>query len=551
MYKNILFLQLALVMLLGYSCKKDENKGDFSSSANSVYVTFADGSGFFNPGQSTPYGDTIKFVFPTHYPAASNNLINISAMKIKANEPTTVKTVAGGSDQVDLTKPTEIIIRSADGSERKHILIGEIRKSNEAIITSFNLPAANLTGFLLESQKIVGLVAGGADITNQVPTIAISAHAIISPAVNLAQDFSKPVVYTVTAENGKSVQYTVKPITPQKEASGIRAGSMKLLWTKSLVELGISGTDNFTTSIAATDDHLVVNTRGALNKYLNRFTGEVAGTMNMTGITSVNFQNFFATSDEAGHILISNLTNVVGNSLFIYKYNSAADQAPVKFIEYPGLAAGQQLGRKMSVKGDLSKNALIFVAASNSDNSILRWQVVNGNLVSQTPTIFRYTGSKTWTVMADVISEGPALTDKMYLSAQAGDIACMDPSGASLSQVDVTASGFNLSHSLDFAAFNNAKYLAVVNVSTNIAGNGYLYNVTNPLLLSTPPTSADYGKVMVFKSSMMTTAANGNLTGDVALKVSKDGYKMIMYVLITNGSIAAYEFDCIDLSSIK
>lgn len=551
MYKNILLLQLTLVLLLGYSCKKDENKGDFSYSANAVYLTFADGTGFFNPEYPTPYGDTIRFVFPTHYPAASNNSISINAMKIKANEPTTVKIVDGGTDQVDLTKPTAIVIRSADGSERRHILVGEIRKSNEAVITGFNLPSANLSGFLLESQKIVGLVAGGADLSNQVPVISITPHATISPAVNVAQDFSKPVVYTVTAESGKTVQYTVKPITPPKATSGIRAGSMKLLWTKSLVELGISGTDNFTTSIAATDEHLVVNTRGALNKYLNRFTGEVLGTMNMTGITSVNFQNFFAASDDAGHILISNLTNVVGNSLFIYKYNSATDQAPVKFIEYPGLLTGQQLGRKMSVKGDLNKNALIFVAASNSDNSILRWQVVNGNLVSQTPVVFRYSGSKTWTVMADVISEGPALTDKMYVSSQAGDIAAMDANGVSLSQVDVTASGFNVSHSLDFAEFNNARYLAVVNVSTNIAGNGYLYNVTNPLLLSTPLSSADYSKVMVFKSPMMTTAANGNLTGDVALKVSKDGYKMILYVLITNGSIAAYEFDCIDLSTVK
>ncbi|SMD13234.1 DUF5018 domain-containing protein [Pedobacter nyackensis] len=551
MYKHIIFLFMVLTMILGYSCKKEAHKGDFSGSANSVYVTFADGSGFFNPERATPYGDTIKFVFSTHFPAESNNLINITSMKVKANDPTTVRAVSGSPDQVDLTKPTEIIVRSADGTDRKHILIGEIRKSSEAVITSFNLPAANLTGFLVESKKIVGLVAGGGNLTNQVPTIVITPHATISPAITVAQDFSKPVVYTVTAENGRSVQYTVKPVSPQKAASGIRSGSMKLLWTKSLTELGISGTNNFTTSIAATDDYLVVNTRETINKYLNRFTGEVVGAMNMTGINAVTFQNFFATSDEAGHILISNLTTTVGNSLFIYKYNSAGDQAPVKFIAYPGLVAGQQLGRKMSVKGDLSKNALIFVAASNSDNSILRWQVVNGALVSQSPTIFRYGGSKNWTVMADVISEGPNLTDKMFLSSQAGDIGYMAANGAPLSQIDIAGSGFNVSHSLDFAEFNNAKYLAVVNLSTNLAGNGYLYNVTNPLLLSTPPSSADYSKVMVFKSPMITSAANGNLTGDVALKVSKDGYKMIMYVLITNGSIAAYEFDCIDLNSIE
>nr|WP_121269196.1 DUF5018 domain-containing protein [Pedobacter schmidteae] len=551
MKRSISLLQMVIAILLAGSCKKEVVKGDFSGSANAIYATFDDGSGFFNPEQRSPYGDTIKFVFTTHYPAASDNPINISTMRLKANNPVTVRVLATSAEQVDLNKPTEVMVRWADGTEHKHIVIGEIRKSNEAMITSFNLPGVNLNGFLAEPQKVVGLVPAGADISNQIPAVTITPHAKISPAVTLAQDFSKPVTYTVTAENGRTVQYVVKPVNPQKAISGIRAGSMKLLWTKNLADLGINNVDNFTTSIAATDDYLVVNTRGALNKYLNRFTGTVEGTMNMTAIHAVNFQNFFATSDEAGHILISNLTTTVGNSLFIYKYNSVTDQAPVKFIEYPGLVAGQQLGRKMSVKGDLNKNALIFVAASNADNSILRWQVLNGALVSQTPTILRYGGSKTWTVMADVISTGTSLTDNMFLSSQLGDIAAMNAGGTPLSQVDVAVSGFNLSHSLDLAEFNNAKYLSVINISTNIAGNGYLYDVTNPLLLSTAPSSPDYSKVLTFKSPMIASNANGNLTGDVALKVSKDGYKMILYVLITNGSIAAYEFDCIDLSSIK
>lgn len=547
MNKYISFLLATMVVMLGYSCKKEENKGDFSASTNSVYATFENGSGFFNPERATPYGDTIKFIFPTHFPAESDNIINISAMKIKVNAPTTIS----GPDLYDLTKPTQVTITAADGTKSTHIVIGETRKSSEAAITSFSLPAANLNGYLVESGKLIGLIAAGIDITNQIPSIAITPHATISPALNLAQDFSKPVTYTVTAENGKVVQYTVKPVTPQKAELGIRAGSMKLLWTKTLTELGIDPANSLTTSIASTDKYLVVNTREVSNKYLDRFTGNVAGAMNMTAIHGVNFKNFFATSDDAGHLLISNLTNVVGNSLFIYKYNNPADQNPVKFIEYTGLVAGQQLGRKMSVKGDLTKNALIFVTASNSDNSILRWQVVNGALVSQIPTIIKYGGSTKWTVMADVISTGASLSDPMFLSSQAGDIAYMNATGTPLSQLNVSAAGFNVSHSLDYAEFNKAKYLAVVNVSTTLLGNGYLFNVTDPLLLSTSPTSATYPNVMVFKSPLMTTLANGNQTGDVALQVSDDGYKMVMYVMITNGRIEAYEFDCIDLNSIK
>lgn len=550
MYKNILILSLVIAMLLNYSCKKDENKGDFSASANSVYLTFSDGSGFFNPEMATPYADTIKFVFSTHFPVASNNPINISAMTIKANEPTTVRVVSSGSDQVDLTKPTEIMIRSADGTERKHILVGEIRKSNEAVITSFALPSVNLTGFLLESQKIVGIVSGGAGLTGQVPVLTITPHATISPAATVAQDFSKPVTYTVTAENGNTVQYVVKPITPQKVTSGIRPGSQRLLWTKSLVELGINGIDHFTTSIAVTDNYLAVNTRAAANKYLDRYTGALLGTMVPTPVLSTQFPNFFATSDEAGHILVSNLVNGLPNTLYVYKYNDVTDLAPVKFIEWPSTA--YLAGRKVSIKGDLNKNALIFMGSANSNNTILRWQVVNGILLSQTPTPITYGGTKIWTLMADAIATGTNLTDHLFVAGQASDLAYVNgATGQPMSTVDLAASGIVTTHSLDYTEFNNARYLAAVNVSSNIAGNAFLYNVTDPLLLSTAPSSASYNSICVFKSPVLANVANGNFTGDVALKVSKDGYKMILYVLITNGSIAAYEFDCIDLSSIK
>jgi hypothetical protein len=550
MYKNISFLHIAVALLLMLSCKKEEVKQDFSASANAVYITFSDGSGFFSPEKATPYGDTIRFVFSTNYPVATNTPINITSMKIKANAPTTVKVAATGSDIADLTRPTEIIVRSADGTERKHILVGEIRKSNEAMITSFALPSVNITGFLLESQKIVGLVSGGANLVNQVPVLTITPHATISPAITVAQDFSKPVTYTVTAENGTSVQYVVKSITPQRVASGIRAGSQKLLWTKSLVELGINGIDNFTTSIAVTENYLMVNTRTAANKYLDRYTGALLGTVTPTPVLSTQFPNFFATSDETGHILVTNLVNGLPNTLYVYKYNDATDLAPVKFIEWPSTA--YLAGRKMSVKGDLNKNALIFMGAPNSNNTILRWQVVNGALVSQIPTLITYGGSKIWTLMGDVIATGTNLTDNLFVAGQSSDLAYMNvATGQPISTVDLTASGIAITHSIDYTEFNSARYLAAINVGSTITCNAFLYNVTDPLLLSTPPSAANYNSVCVFKSPVLVNVANGNLTGDVALKVSKDGYKMIMYVLITNGSIAAYEFDCIDLTSIR
>ncbi|MBI4646725.1 MAG: DUF5018 domain-containing protein [Bacteroidia bacterium] len=52
-------------------------------------------------------------------------------------------------------------------------------------------------------------VAEGTNLTNLVPTIAVSTGATISPASSVAQDFTNPVIYMVTAENGTIKSWTV------------------------------------------------------------------------------------------------------------------------------------------------------------------------------------------------------------------------------------------------------------------------------------------------------------------------------------------------------
>ena len=52
-------------------------------------------------------------------------------------------------------------------------------------------------------------VVAGTDVTKLVPTILLPDFATVSPASGVAQDFSKPVVYTVTAEDGTKQAYTV------------------------------------------------------------------------------------------------------------------------------------------------------------------------------------------------------------------------------------------------------------------------------------------------------------------------------------------------------
>lgn len=92
--------------------------------------------------------------------------------------------------------------------------------SAEKSIISFKLAALSpeVIGTINETSKTVNLVApAGTEITALSPTITISAKAKITPASGEAQDFTEPVVYTVTAENGTKSEYTVA-VTVEKVA---------------------------------------------------------------------------------------------------------------------------------------------------------------------------------------------------------------------------------------------------------------------------------------------------------------------------------------------
>jgi hypothetical protein len=52
-------------------------------------------------------------------------------------------------------------------------------------------------------------VPAGTDLSSLVPTITISDHATVEPASGVAQNFTNPVTYRVTAQDGSRQDYTV------------------------------------------------------------------------------------------------------------------------------------------------------------------------------------------------------------------------------------------------------------------------------------------------------------------------------------------------------
>lgn len=67
-------------------------------------------------------------------------------------------------------------------------------------------------------------VAFGVDISQLIPTIEISPRATVSPASGLQQDFSGPVVYTVTAEDGTTKTFSTSVATAAAPYLGTWSG---------------------------------------------------------------------------------------------------------------------------------------------------------------------------------------------------------------------------------------------------------------------------------------------------------------------------------------
>jgi hypothetical protein len=83
-------------------------------------------------------------------------------------------------------------------------------ESDAKAILTFDFADPEATGVVDEAGKTVAItVPFGTDVTGLVPTITISPDASISPNTGVAEDFSEPVTYTVTAEDLTPEEYVV------------------------------------------------------------------------------------------------------------------------------------------------------------------------------------------------------------------------------------------------------------------------------------------------------------------------------------------------------
>lgn len=127
----------------------------------------------------------------------------------------------------DFTNPVVYVVTAEDGTNKVYTVILEVKepvivvpKSDDNDIDEFVFQDIFIKGQLTGNQ-IAASVPFGTDISSLKVDLDVHPKATVNPDPNQAQDFSSPVVYTVTAENGEQQSYTVTTTTQQQDV-GIR-----------------------------------------------------------------------------------------------------------------------------------------------------------------------------------------------------------------------------------------------------------------------------------------------------------------------------------------
>lgn len=550
MKKNIFPILLTLAMILGItSCQHPEELLPSTSrnGINGITASFPNDDRDENAFTSeVDYANhVITVVVPYNYPKNSNNVItkeHLKDMIVKANLDDNVY-VTPKLLRMDLSKENNITIIDQVKNKIDYKVIAEIRKSDKCEITEFSLSTLNLTGVIDNTNKTISIISLET-LGNVLADVSISHGATISPDPRTTElNYDVEQELTVTAQNGTTqAVYTVRKTIPEKVAAGIRGGSGKLLWARKLTDVGIT-TPHITGGIAALQDYLVLNTRGINSYYLDAKTGENAGTLDISSIAG-GLTNFYNTADDDDNILICNLAPNAGPDFKIWRVNGISS-TPQEFISWN--TGGLPIGRKMSIKGSINKNAIITATIHAAPARFARWQVVNGSLVSQTPDIVAVNGVA-WTTNADVVYTQADDVSSDYFASFYGSpymFTRFDGNTNSIKAQGTAISANWIPNAVDYVEFNNVPYALHNSVNSFTWGSDdsiYLYDLSTGGL-STLIKVCDSG---IYGGKNL-GVANANGTGDVAFKVSENGYYLYVYFMFTNGYVVCTQFDCIDM----
>lgn len=219
---TLLFVILVPIVSFVFSCKKEADQPTPPQTGSAITA---------NPtitglAAATVTADASGSTYTITVPAGTD----VKALKL------TIPLAAGATinpdptQAHDYTNPVSYTITKADGNKQTVTVKVVVQpapvvpKSSEKQITGFTFAALTpaLSASIDQSaHKITATVPTDVDLTKLVPTITVSAKATVSPASGAVQNFSNPVNYTITAEDGGTQIYAVNV---DKESTTIPTG---------------------------------------------------------------------------------------------------------------------------------------------------------------------------------------------------------------------------------------------------------------------------------------------------------------------------------------
>lgn len=122
----------------------------------------------------------------------------------------------------NFTQPIVYTVTAYNGTTAQYTVTAAVHDAdNEKSILSFKIEDPACEGDINEVAKTILLtLPQHTDVGHLVPVIEVSEGAIVEPASGVEQDFTNPVEYTVTAQNGTTAVYTVTAIVESGELQG-------------------------------------------------------------------------------------------------------------------------------------------------------------------------------------------------------------------------------------------------------------------------------------------------------------------------------------------
>ena len=316
-------------------------------------------------------------------------------------------------------------------------------------------------------------------------------------------------------------------------AYGYRPGSEAIQFAKPLAEitgLNAAAADH----IAVTNDYVIVSAPGETPVVLDALTGDYVGTLNVGDLTVAA-----VTQDDANNIIISTYQDAVG--FRIARMKSITD-TPEVFIE----RASTDYGKDISVVGDVYGDArvtLMYSPWSTGTTGHLLYQVVGG-----------VADGGYWSKIAagsvaeslnnnngDVIYRDMGTGAPYFMTGYSSNGFIWAEGGTALAFQATTNSNCG-AVCIDVEQFNGAYYLATA------CDTYFTWALADASIYVADVTSIDTFKAGVARIPTGDYAWNAASMGgntDCALKVSKDGVKMYIYVLHPNGTLGCVAVDCL------